>query len=48
MKRSIYYIIFRYIYLNSSPKEQEYYKLILEQERIKRINNYPGKMRCKK
>ena len=34
--KSIYYYIFWYVYKNSSPKEKQYFKSILEKEKLKR------------
>ena len=42
--KSIYFYIFQYIYRNASPEQQDFYKYILEQERIKRNI---GSMRCR-
>ena len=42
--KSIYFYIFQYIYRNASPEQQDFYKYILEQERIKRKM---GPIRCR-
>lgn len=34
--KSKYYYLFLYIYKHATPKEQEFYKYIIETERIKR------------
>ena len=34
--KSIYYYIFLYVYKNSNPKEKQYFKSILEKEKLKR------------